>query len=391
MSETATADPVDDVLARLESAAAAASEHSNRIEDEGALPAEVVDGLIDSGVFRLWVPTDYGGFQADIQTVLNAIERASYHDGAVGWCVMIGCTTSLNSGHLDARWAEEIYGDPRAVTGGFGRPAGTGVATADGGLRVSGRWAWGSGSSHCTWVGGGVRIVDESGESAALPDGSRAPFVYFRRDEVDLLDTWQVSGLKGTGSTDYVVDDVVVPAGRWVSMTGDSPVVDAPLYRFSLLGALAVGVASVSLGLAARAVDELIAIGSKVPDASRRSLAERATVQADLAQADANVRSARAFVAETVARCWESAETGRIGDEQKRLLRLAANNAVERSTAAVDLCYRAAGGTAVYRTSPLQRIFRDAHVATQHAMTAPRMMEPLGRMLFGLPTSTAQF
>lgn len=381
----------DDVLTSLELASRAASARSDEIEDNGTLPTDVVDSLIDSGVFRLWVPTEYGGLQADIQTVLKAIELAAYHDGAVGWCVMIGCTTSLNSGHLAPHYAQEIYGDPRGVTGGFGRPAGKGVATDDGGIRVSGQWAWGSGSSHCTWVGGGVRIVDSSGESASLPDGSRAPFVYFRRDEVELLDTWHVAGLKGSGSTDYVVDNVVVPEGRWVSMTGESPVIDGPLYRFSLLGALAVGVASVSLGLAARAVDELVALGTKVPDASRRTLAERATVQADLAQADANVRSARAFVAETVAGCWESAEEGQIGDEDRRLLRLAANNAVERSAAAVDLCYRAGGGTAVYRTSPLQRIFRDVHVATQHAMTAPRMMEPLGRMLFGLPTSTAQF
>ncbi|MGH1489235.1 MAG: acyl-CoA dehydrogenase family protein [Acidimicrobiales bacterium] len=380
-----------DVLARLETAAAAASLRSNEIEDLGRLPSDIVESLIDSGVFRLWIPTKHDGYQADIQTGLQAIERASYHDGAVGWCVMIGCTTSLRSGYLPEEVATEIYGDPRAVTGGFGRPSGTGVVTADGGLRVSGQWPWGSGSSHCTWLGGGVNVVDENGEPSALPDGGQAPFVFFRRDEVDLLDSWHVAGLKGSGSTDYVVDNVDIPAGRWISMTGNAPVVDGPLYRYSHLGALAVGIASVSLGLAARAVDELIALGTKMPDASSRTLAERAPVQADLAQADVNVRAARAFVAETVAGCWAAAEVGEIGDEHRRLLRLAANNAVERSTAAVDLCYRAAGGTAVYRTSPLQRIFRDAHVATQHVMTAPRMMEPLGRMLFGLPTSTAQF
>ncbi len=379
------------VLGRLEPVAAAAAERSDEIEELRRLPSDLVQSLIDTEVFRLWIPSAYGGHQVDVQTGLDAIERGAYHDGAVGWCIMIGCTTSLNGGHLPPEYATEIYSPPGAVTGGFGRPSGRGTVTADGELVVSGRWPWGSGTDHCTWVGGGVKVVDEAGESASLPDGGRAPFVYFRRDEVSLLDTWHVAGLKGSGSTDYEVDNVKVPAGRWVSLTGQDPVIDAPLYRFSLLGALAVGVASVTLGLAARAIDELIALGTKVPDASRRTLAERPTVQAELAQADANVRSARAFVSETVAACWASAENGEIEDEQRRLLRLAANNAVERSSAAVDLCYRAAGGTAVYNTSPLQRIFRDTHVATQHAMTAPRMMEPLGRMLFGLPTSTAQF
>lgn len=386
-----SADTPDQVLERLETVAATAAGRSDEIEELRRLPDDLVSSLVDTGVFRLWVPQAYGGYQADVQTGLTAIERSSYHDGATGWCVMIGCTTSLNSGYLAESYAREIYEDPRAVTGGFGRPSGTGRVTEDGELIVSGRWPWGSGSNHCTWVGGGVKIVDDEGESAALPDGGRAPFVYFRRDEVELLDTWHVAGLQGSGSTDYVVDEVTVPADRWVSLTGQDPVIDGPLYRFSLLGALAVGVASVSIGLAARAIDELIALGSKVPDASRRTLSERAAVQAELAQADANVRSARAFVSQTVADCWSAAEDGQIQDEQRRLLRLAANNAVERSAAAVDLCYRAAGGTAVYRTSPLQRIFRDVHVATQHAMTAPRMMEPLGRMLFGLPTNTAQF
>lgn len=331
------------------------------------------------------------GLRGDVQSLVDAIELASYHDGAIGWCVMIGGTTGLNAGRLPEDFANEIYGDVRGVTGGFGRPSGTGYLNDDGDLVVSGQWAWGSGSSHCSWIGGGVSIVDHAGEPAKLPDGGRAPFVYFKRDEVTLLDTWHSFGLRGSGSTDYVVEDVVVPAGRWVSTTGQDPLVDSPLYRFSLLGALAVGVAAVTLGLAARAIDELVALGTKVPDASRRTLAERATVQAELAQADANVRSAKAFVTETVARCWTSASEGEITDEDKRLLRLSANNAVERSSAAVDLCYRAGGGTSVYQTSHLQRVFRDVHVATQHAMTAPRMMEPLGRMLFGLPTNTAQF
>lgn len=382
---------VQRILDRLEPVAVGAGRRAGEIEMNRRLPADLAEALIETGVFRLWVPLAYGGVESDVQALLDAIELCSYHDGSTGWCVMIGGTTALNAGRLRRDHGEEIYGDPRGVTGGFGRPAGEARLTPDGGLTVTGRWPWGSGTSHCTWIGGGVRIIDEDGEPSALPDGGKAPFVYFERDQVTLLDTWYAAGLQGTGSTDYIVTEAAVPEGRWVSLASRDPVMDGPLYRFSLLGALALGVAAVTLGLAARAVDELIALGSKVPDASSRTLAERPVVQAELARADAGVRSARAFVVETVDRCWTSARAGELQDEDKRLLRLAANQAVEQSTAAVDLCYRAAGGTAVYHSSPLQRIFRDVHVATQHAMTAPRMMEPLGRMLFGLPTSTAQF
>lgn len=375
----------------LEAVAAAAGARSAEIEQLGHLPLDLVDQLIATGVFRLWVPTRYGGTQAHIQDLLDAISLVSYHDGSTGWCVMIGGSTGLNGGFLPAEHAEEIYGDPRAVTGGYGMPAGRATAT-EGGLRVTGRWAWGSGTDHCTWIGGGVVIVDDDGQPSTLPDGTRAPFVYFDRDDVELLDTWHVAGLKGTASTDYTVTDAFVPQGRWVNFaSAGGPVVDAPLYRFSFFGALALGVAAVLVGLGRRAIDELVALGEKQPTGSSRALAERPTIQAQIAEADASVRSAWALLREIVAECWDAAaSTASMSPEQRRLLRLAATNAAERCAHAVDLCYHAGGGTSVYETSPLQRVFRDTHVATQHGMVAPRTMEPLGRMVFGLPTDVRQ-
>ncbi|MFV0257309.1 MAG: acyl-CoA dehydrogenase family protein [Acidimicrobiales bacterium] len=369
---------------------ATAGSRSAEIEELRRLPRDLVDDLVDTGVFRLWIPRAYGGCQAGVQALLDAIELAAYHDGSTGWCVMIGGTTALNAGYLRADHAREIYGDPRAVTGGFGRPVGRAVVV-DGGLRVSGHWSWGSGTSHCTWIGGGTRVFDAAGEPIRLPDGTVAPFVYFPAGEVDLDDNWDVMGLKGTASVDYRVEDAFVPEGRWAAMGAVPATVDDPVYRFSLLGALSLGVASVALGLGRRAVDELIRLGTKVPDASTKSLAERAPVQAELARSEASVRSARAWMAEVVGSASEAAADGVIGDEHKRLIREAANHAVAASAEAVDRCYTLGGGSAVFADNPLQRVFRDVHVATQHAMTAPRMWEPLGRMRFGLPTSTAQF
>lgn len=359
-----------------------ADERADEIESGGQIPTDIADALIDSKVFRTWIPKQYGGLEGTVADLLDTIERAAYHDGATGWCVMIGGTTALNAGFLAPEYAELIYGDPRAVTGGFGMPAGVGTPV-DGGIKVSGEWAWGSGSSHCTWFGGGVAIEGKRG----------APFVFFDMNDIEFLDTWHVSGMKGTASTHYRTTDAFVPEGRWVDFASSpTPVTDSPLYRFSFLGALALGVSAVTLGLAERAIDELIALGAKQPAGSSKGLAERPVIQSELALAEANVRSARAFVREIVDECWAAAEEeGHLTDEQKRLLRLASTNAGKRSAEAVDLCYHAGGGTAVYLTSRLQRVFRDIHVATQHGMIAPRLMEPLGRMAFGLPTSTAQF
>jgi alkylation response protein AidB-like acyl-CoA dehydrogenase len=342
------------------------------------LPDDVATALIDSGLLRTWVPTAYGGDEAHLLVGLDAIEELAFHDGATGWCGMIGATTSLSAAHLPPHWAQQIYGDPRAVTGGFAMPAATGERT-DGGIVVNGHWQWGSFSHHCTWLGGGT-----------LVDGLGAIFPFFEPEQVDLLDTWRVAGLKGTGSTDYEVHDAFVPEGRWMVLGGE-PVVQSTLYRFPLFGALALGTAAVALGLARRAHHELVALATaKRPSQSSRTLAERPVIQAEVAKAEAAYRSARAFMREAVSEAWDAAAAdGAIADEHRRLLRLAATNATWRSAECVDRMYHAGGGSSVHESSPLQRVFRDVHVATQHGMVAERTYEPVGRMALGLPTDTA--
>ncbi|MEZ5218467.1 MAG: acyl-CoA dehydrogenase family protein [Ilumatobacteraceae bacterium] len=364
-----------------------ADTRSAEIDELRRLPTDLVADLAATGVFKRWVPKDYGGDQAAMTEGLCDIETTARANGSVGWCVMIAMTTGLTAALLPAEHADAVFGAPDAITGGFAMPAGTGTV-GERGIRATGRWSWGSGTDHCTSIGGGLRLVDASGEP--FRRGSGTVFAFFDRDDVELLDTWRVGGLRGTASNDYTVTDAFVPEGRWIDVvTRPEPIVDDPLYRFSFFGALAAGVASVLLGLGRRAIDELIALGEKVPVGGSRSLANRPVVQASLAEADAAVRSARAFLHSTVTECWDSvAAGGTVTDEERRLLRLAATNAAERCAHAVDLCHRAAGGTSVFETSPLLRVFRDTHVATQHGMVAPATNEVTGRMAFGLPTMT---
>ena len=361
---------------------------ADRTESEGRLSSDLVADLASSGVFKLWVPRAYGGAGATLAEGLAATEEGAFHDGATGWSIMIANTTALLSASLGPVQGAAIFGADDAICGGFAAPVGVGQVVG-GQLEVSGRWAWGSGSSHATTMGGGVRIVDADGKPATLPNGSGYVFAFFESDEVELLDTWQVAGLQGTASTDYRVENARVPFDRLVAMDQRQLVVDDTLYRFSTFGALALGVAMVGLGLARRAIEELLTYAAKVPQGSSRSLAERPAVQADLARADASIRAARAGVDSVVAEAWEIAHhEPRLPDEHKLRLRAAANHAMDASVSIVDRCYSAAGGAAVYRAAPIQRVFRDVHVARQHAMVAPRIYEPLGRALFGLPTDT---
>jgi alkylation response protein AidB-like acyl-CoA dehydrogenase len=150
---------------------------------------------------------------------------------------------------------------------------------------------------------------------------------------------------------------------------------------------LALGVCGVALGIARRALDEFIALaGGKVPTGSARTLANRSVVQRQVGEAEAALRSARAYVFASVDAAWQIASEGRsLPMEQRTDLRLAAANAAWRAAQAVDLVYHAGGGTAVYASSPLQRCFRDVHVATQHIMVAQPIFEVFGRAALGLP------
>ncbi|MFT5443967.1 MAG: alkylation response protein AidB-like acyl-CoA dehydrogenase [Myxococcota bacterium] len=368
-----------------------ASRHSEKTETLRHLHPEVFSALVESGVMRGWAAEAYGGGQATVREMLTAIEDVSRHDGSAGWCVMIANTTALTSFHLPSDWGQTIYGDPASCTGGFAMP--TGVATwVDGGLEVNARWSWGSGTNHSTWIGGGARIVDANGEPATTPDGATAPFVFFEPNQVELLDTWHVSGLKGTASTDYSVTKAFVPEGRWVQITAKKLTVDCTLARFPFFGALAAGIAAVTIGLAERAIDELIKQAGKRSLGSSKSLAERTATQADLSLAMANVAQARSFLYESVERAWEAiADDGEASEDARATLRLAASSAAMRCVEAVDLCYNAAGSAAIFQSSPLQRVFRDVHVAITHGMITGKTLEPLGRLKFGLPTSTALF
>jgi len=363
----------------------------DEIEALRTLPLDLVDQIRPSQAFRQYVPGDLGGPEVTAGEGLEVIEEYAYHDGSVGWSVAISSTSSLMASYLPEEFGRLIFGDPRSITGGYAAPAGAAVPV-EGGLRVSGTWQWGSGTKHCTWIGGGCVVVDDDGKPTPRPDGLSFPYAFFELDDVEFLDTWHVSGLAGTGSLDYTVTDAFVPEGRWVQIGIDPPTRENPFSRFSFYGLLALGIAATSAGIGRRAIDELVAVAeSKRPQGSSRPLRERTSVQADTAIAEAKLISAWGFVMDSVGSAWDTALEGDApSEDQKRLLRLSAAHATQTAADVAEIMYKAAGGVAVYRTSPIQRCFRDAFVATQHAMVAPRVFEVAGRIRLGLDTDTRQ-
>jgi alkylation response protein AidB-like acyl-CoA dehydrogenase len=303
---------------------------------------------------------------------------------------MIGATSGVASAYLPDDAAREISGAPGSISGGAFAPLGRAIVV-DGGYRVTGRWPFASGCEHCTWLMGGSVVV-EQGTPRLLPSGlPDSRLMLFPAGDARIIDTWTVAGLRGTGSHDIAVDDLFVPAARSFSLITDRPTRTGALYAFPVFGLLALGIAAVTLGIGRAAIDELVRLaGVKTPSGSRRRLAERAVIQVAIAEAEAVLGAARALVFEAVATAWAAAKAaGTIDVRLRARLRLAATHAAIAAARAVDLMYNAAGGTAVYATSPLQRHFRDVHAATQHVMIAPATLELVGRVLLGLDADTA--
>jgi alkylation response protein AidB-like acyl-CoA dehydrogenase len=361
---------------------------ADEIEAARRLPADLSKRLAASGLYRLWVPKRYGGFEAPLVPVLRALEILAGADASVAWCGFIATTSSTALGSLPEATAREVFAAPETLICGVFAPHGRAEAEP-GGFRVQGQWAWGSGTLNADWVLAGCQLFRD-GEP--LRDDAGAPrqhMVIVPAREVEFLDTWYVSGLCGTGSTDYRLNGVFVPEDRIVGWQVRRPL-DLPLFAFPNFTLLAMGIGAVALGAARAAIEELVALaGSKKPTHSSKTLAERPDVQAAVARAEAELRAARAFYYEAAAAGWEAALTsGRVALPLRRDIRLATTHATHGAVRIAQAMYECGGGTALYRRSPLQRRLRDVHAMTQHVMVGPATWETAGRAFLGIESGT---
>ncbi len=373
-------------MAAISALAPEISSRSREFESVRRLPADLARKLAEAGLFRSAIAKVYGGTELTPADSIRLIEEVSRADGSVGWCVMIGSVTGVLSGFLPEKSAREIYGsDPLVITAGAVAPSGRAVTT-DGGYIVNGRWQWGSVTQNCNWIVGGSLVL-EGGQPRLYPSGDpEIRLMLFSAEQVEILDSWDSSGLRGTGSHDFQVKDAFVPADRSIALGVAPPVVKTPLYRFPFIGLLAIGVCGVSLGIARRAIDEFIDLANKkTPTWERRPIAQSARVQERVAEAEAALRSSRAFLFEAIGAAWEAASAGRDPSlEMRRDIRLAAANVSWQAVKAVDQMYSMGGGSVVHSSNPIQRCFRDVHVITQHVMVNRSVYETAGKLFLGL-------
>ena len=358
-----------------------ARENRSKFDSAGRLSKEMVELLRSAGIYRAMVARRFGGDEMAPAEFLKLIERISEADGSVGWVASFGFSAVYLSA-LPIETLKQMYTDgPDIICAGGIFPLQRAVPV-DGGLEVSGRWSWGSGSTGADLIGVGIR---EEGD----PARSGLPLVaVMPAEKVQIVENWNVNGLKGTGSHDMVVDHVVVPR-EWTFVRGDPSSLDGPLYKYPSLALAAQVLAVVALGVARAALDELIAIaGGRTSITGAPTLADRAYVQIDVAKAEASLRSARAFFYEITELAYASLEeVGEVTLETNSLLRLAATNAARVGADVAQAVYRMAGTTGIFTDHPIAHHFQDAQIPAQHAFLSEGIWQNAGRILLGLPAT----
>jgi len=369
---------------------------ADEIEERRELPERVVEALVEGGFFRLLLPRSLGGAELHPLTYVQVLEEIAMAEPSTAWCLGQNSGCSMSAPYLDPAVAREIFGPPHGILAwGPDLPgAGRGVAV-EGGIRVTGRWGFATGSRHATWLGAHVPIFEPDGTPRLNPNGR--PFVrtvLFPKSSAEIIDNWHVIGLRGTGSDSYAVSDLFVPQKYTLSRDNEAERREAGLlYRFTSGMVYAMGFSNVSLGIARGALEAFIGLArDKIPRGARKTLRENNVIQSEVAQCEAKLRSARAFIHTTLREMWQEAEEkGDFGRDKHWQLRLAATWAIQTARDVVVIVYSAAGATAIFNENPFERRLRDIHAGTQQGQGRPIHFETVGQILLGLPPEGRMF
>ena len=384
---------IADVRRAVEALSSELADRAHEMDQVRRLPADLAQKMALTGIFRIVTPKSLGGFEASAKEVVELLEQVAVSNASAGWCAMIAGTSCLKAAYLAPDVAQSIYADPNNISGGVFAPMGRADIEGDS-FRVNGRWQWGSGAANCTWLAGGCTIW-ENGEMRRTANGApESRMVIFPASKAQLADDWHVSGLRGTGSGSFQVNDLLIPKSRSVSLAEDLPRETGALYKFPSFGLLALGIAAVAMGNAAGAIESVKAIAvARGRQGSRKTLAERGTVQRTFAETTAQFRAARAYLYTEVDRVWDIANALAPGQaiplDVRADLRLACTHMTRTAAEVARSAYELGGGGSLFENSDLQRRFRDAYAATQHIMTSPDTYEMVGRVFFGAPPDGA--
>jgi indole-3-acetate monooxygenase len=391
--------PVDiDAQLLVQAAAALQPElrsYCEEIEREQRLPKALVEQLRAAGFYRMVIPRDLGGLEVDPLTYLRAVELLAEGAGSVGWNLGNGGVGQLVTLGLPDEGVQEIYAKRAdTIIAGTAVPGGGQAAAVEGGYRVTGRWQFGTGCQEASWMLGSFQVLGDDGQPRRHPEGGSLYWRgVFARSEVEVVPgSWDVTGLRGTGSFDWTVEDVFLPERRTMPQVGiplENQWSRWPGVTYQLPVQCWVGPhhSAVITGIARAGINALIELaGGKQPRGRPVGLlCDNPQVQDAVGRADAILNAGRAYRSAMITELWNTVASGKETTlEQRARCRLAAIYAADCAREAMDLMYRHGGSTSFKRESRLAECWRDLHTVGQTVTLAPEWYPIGGRVYLGL-------
>ena len=366
-------------------------EHRRETEEARRLAPQIVEGLIETGLCRLVVPASLGGYEADPVTFVRTLEELAGAEASVAWIAWNNALPCFSMRYLSDTVRTELFSDTSWLLANSTRPSGKAIV-ADGGFRVSGRWSLVSGCELAHWIPVMGVITEDGGPRLLAPGIPEMRMAYVPKGSYEILDTWDVGGLRGTGSHDIVVNDIFVPAEKTFSFL-DSAQLDSPLARVPFGATMAAGCAAICLGMAQAALDTLLDLASTKHQVDLGpGLRDRSTVQTLVATTMAEIDAARVLLHTTLDDVWTHCEQGTpVTPEQQARVWRSALHAADRSKCMLTAVFEAAGTSALYVDCPIERLHRDIHTVTQHVILAPMWLVEAGRISLGFESANPLF
>ena len=364
-------------------------EHAPEAERERRLSKPVIDALNQAGITKMLLPKSLGGLETDPVTMLRVVEEIASFDSVAGWLLMVSSSGAYTGARLSAETAEEVFRDANdwMIAAAFQPPVE--AREVDGGFKLTGQRPLASFAHSARWILL-TALVMEGTQPRAVNGIPVVIAAIMPARDVEVLDTWHGLGLRGSDSADVSVRDLFVPRTFTLPLAPQfepNRHYASALYRMPMLAATVLAsISPVAIAIARNAVDEVRALSSKrVPMGSSVTLRDRGVAQARLGRAEAMLRSARAFMYETMADVWERTKAGEtFTPEQRANVLLAAAHAAQTGAEVTEMMFASGGSSAVFTRHPLERLFRDSQVVRQHGFVAASRYETAAQVMLGL-------
>jgi indole-3-acetate monooxygenase len=375
-----------DPVARARELGPAIEAAADEIERTQRIAEPLLSRLHAARLCRMLLPRSVDGDEIEPWVYLRAVEEISRHDGSVGWNVFVANSSALIAPFLAPDAMRTIFADPRAIVA-WGPPNEAQATAVPGGYRVTGRWDFASGCRQATWMGVHCHVVEPDGSLRLNAAGKpTVRTLLYPASQSTLLSTWNVIGMRGTASDSYALTDLFVPEA--FSTTREDPTLrrePGRLFAFTMQGLYAVGVAGVALGIARAMLDAFEDLATRKTPRNLSRLADNAVVQSNVAQMEARLGAARAYLVETLSSIWAAADERSVIDVPARArVRLGCAFAIQTAEAVADYAYKAAGTDAIFLGTAFERRFRDIHTLSQQIQSRAAHFESVGQVLLGI-------